>query len=689
LLRAEDTRSVAGITDDDISSADVTVRRAVARALARAEAAQNRDHLLKLLSDGDPEVLSWAAYGLGRTCRQHRKGTTPALVARAVALQVEPPVPAGRLDTWFALARALGACGDGDAERTLTAWLAGAPQRGVAAALGLGDVASRAHRLQEETAAALLHAAAGDAENNPRPEAFHPFSRLARPPARVHQHLLTTSTSRLGHPDAARPLVVRALGTLGDAAVESLARVLEDAKLFQPAERAEAARALGKVSSDHSTAALLRALDKLAPASDPVALTALVGPGFGPLLTALQAVPPANKPAAAKGVLHRLASLPLPPKSPPPLRRRVVQLRCAAASRVAGSDAHDARLLACDPDQSGQAGALARLQVLDRGQLRGAAFKVWRSLLASAQPARVREAALDMIAAHREIDDVGSLVAQALRAEQSGVVATAANLIAGHPERFFEPSSPRNKSEAKRETEGAPQVAAASVVKALAAARARAWPDDAVETVGALARATGALRLRAGKVWLDKLCNDPNPTLRQQAQTALSSLGENKVKCDASPAKVYAPAEELGHLVQAPVKILLETDVGVMTLALDPALAPVAVTRAVDLVRAGFYDGNAVHRVVPGFVAQFGDPQGDGYGGAGKPALRCETSPVPFQTGVVGVALAGRDTGSSQLFVTLGPSPHLDGQYAVLGTAQGPWADIAEGDIINKARVAR
>ncbi len=65
---------------------------------------------------------------------------------------------------------------------------------------------------------------------------------------------------------------------------------------------------------------------------------------------------------------------------------------------------------------------------------------------------------------------------------------------------------------------------------------------------------------------------------------------------------------------------------------LDPTFAPVAVTRFVDLARAHFYDGIVVHRVVPGFVTQFGAPDGDGSGGPpDKPALRCETSPLPFE----------------------------------------------------------
>ena len=91
-------------------------------------------------------------------------------------------------------------------------------------------------------------------------------------------------------------------------------------------------------------------------------------------------------------------------------------------------------------------------------------------------------------------------------------------------------------------------------------------------------------------------------------------------------------------------------------------------------------------RVVPGFVVQLGDPGGDGYGGAHS-ALRCETAPVPFAKGGIGIALAGRDTGSSQFFVMLGRAPHLEGSYAWIGEASGPWELVAEGDVVLTARV--
>jgi peptidyl-prolyl cis-trans isomerase B (cyclophilin B) len=134
------------------------------------------------------------------------------------------------------------------------------------------------------------------------------------------------------------------------------------------------------------------------------------------------------------------------------------------------------------------------------------------------------------------------------------------------------------------------------------------------------------------------------------------------------------------------VRVVFDTDAGALAVRFDPAVAPIAVTRLVALARSGFYTNIQVHRVAPGFVVQFGDRGGDGYGGSGD-LLRCETAPVPFGPLDVGVALAGRDTGSSQIFVTLARYPHLDGEYPWIGRAEGDWNAIAEGDVVRAVRV--
>jgi peptidyl-prolyl cis-trans isomerase B (cyclophilin B) len=90
---------------------------------------------------------------------------------------------------------------------------------------------------------------------------------------------------------------------------------------------------------------------------------------------------------------------------------------------------------------------------------------------------------------------------------------------------------------------------------------------------------------------------------------------------------------------------------------------------------------------VPGFVVQLGDPDGDGFGGPDLPPLRDEVSLRPFEPGSVGIALAGRDTGSSQFFVALRRAPHLDQDYSVVGHAEPGWERVVVGDVIRKASV--
>jgi cyclophilin family peptidyl-prolyl cis-trans isomerase/HEAT repeat protein len=114
------------------------------------------------------------------------------------------------------------------------------------------------------------------------------------------------------------------------------------------------------------------------------------------------------------------------------------------------------------------------------------------------------------------------------------------------------------------------------------------------------------------------------------------------------------------------VKAVLTTEKGTFTIDLLPEDAPLTVDNFIKLARANYFNGLEVHRVVPNFVMQDGDPRGDGNGGPGW-SIRCEVNMVPYERGAVGMALSGKDTGGSQWFVTHSPQPHLDGGYAVFG----------------------
>jgi peptidylprolyl isomerase len=114
--------------------------------------------------------------------------------------------------------------------------------------------------------------------------------------------------------------------------------------------------------------------------------------------------------------------------------------------------------------------------------------------------------------------------------------------------------------------------------------------------------------------------------------------------------------------------LIMELQSGTVTIALRPELAPNHVERLKTLARQGFYDGVVFHRVIPGFMAQTGDPTGTGSGGSDLPDLEAEFSGTHFARGVVGMArTSDPNSANSQFFIMYGDAPSLDGQYTVLG----------------------
>lgn len=107
---------------------------------------------------------------------------------------------------------------------------------------------------------------------------------------------------------------------------------------------------------------------------------------------------------------------------------------------------------------------------------------------------------------------------------------------------------------------------------------------------------------------------------------------------------------------------------GTVEIVLRPDLAPHHIAQIQTLVRQGFYNGLTFHRVIPGFMAQGGDPTGTGEGGSKLPDLKAEFTSVPFLRGTVGMARTDSpDTANSQFFIMFVPHPELDGNYTVVG----------------------
>jgi peptidylprolyl isomerase len=126
--------------------------------------------------------------------------------------------------------------------------------------------------------------------------------------------------------------------------------------------------------------------------------------------------------------------------------------------------------------------------------------------------------------------------------------------------------------------------------------------------------------------------------------------------------------------------LLIETTQGPVKIEMRPDLAPRHVARIKELVRAGFYNGLVFHRVIDGFMAQTGCPQGTGTGGSGQ-KLKAEFTPTRHTRGTVSMARAANpDSGDSQFFICFTDAPWLDNQYTV-------WGQVTEGmDNVDKIK---
>ncbi|MES2098029.1 MAG: peptidylprolyl isomerase [Pseudomonadota bacterium] len=126
-------------------------------------------------------------------------------------------------------------------------------------------------------------------------------------------------------------------------------------------------------------------------------------------------------------------------------------------------------------------------------------------------------------------------------------------------------------------------------------------------------------------------------------------------------------------MADAPEKLTLTLDDGDVVIKLRPDLAPIHVERIAELANEGFYDGVVFHRVIPGFMAQGGDPTGTGMSGSSKPNIPAEFSKEPHVRGVASMARTqDPNSANSQFFIVFDDARFLDGQYTV-------WGEVTEG----------
>lgn len=273
-------------------------------------------------------------------------------------------------------------------------------------------------------------------------------------------------------------------------------------------------------------------------------------------------------------------------------------------------------------------------------------------------------AAPDVLQAYARFkkDDLGQLLRTALQNKSVQIRSTAADLIADLP----------------------PTKENADAVKA---AFGRSLIDDKTENDATLSLLSAAVKLdKPGSFDALRLAfNSSDHLVRKRAYELIKA---NKLEGDfedagerAEPLRLRNPrgGSRLGVILNTDteyrraalrrngtVRAVFTTQKGNFTIELLPDDAPLTVDNFIKLANARYFDGLEVHRVVPNFVMQDGDPRGDGSGGPGY-SIRCEMNMVPFERGTVGMALSGKDTGGSQWFVTHAPQPHLDGGYTVFG----------------------
>lgn len=205
------------------------------------------------------------------------------------------------------------------------------------------------------------------------------------------------------------------------------------------------------------------------------------------------------------------------------------------------------------------------------------------------------------------------------------------------------------------------------------------WIPDA-DAVLALLNALAAQKTPEAYEAIKTALKSPDHLVRRRAVALLKEAGQGDFSAQIGFVTTrYKDADyqrALARMGKKP-RAVVTTDKGAFTIELLPDDAPITVDNFILLAEKKYFDGIVIHRVVPNFVIQDGDPRGDGEGGPGW-QIRCEINEAPYDRGAVGMALSGKDTGGSQWFVTHSPQPHLDGGYTVFGRV------IAGMDVVDR-----
>jgi cyclophilin family peptidyl-prolyl cis-trans isomerase/HEAT repeat protein len=209
-----------------------------------------------------------------------------------------------------------------------------------------------------------------------------------------------------------------------------------------------------------------------------------------------------------------------------------------------------------------------------------------------------------------------------------------------------------------------------AAVQPLIEAYRRASSEASYTARGALLGALVRLDPAAARPILLEAVKDRDWAIRVRALALLREQTVTSQDEAIRPATVGRPVNDpqWQALVAPPYSphAFIDTDKGTIELELSVIDAPLTAGNFIALARKGFFRNIAIHRLVPDFVVQGGDPRGDGEGGPGY-TIRDELNQLPYLRGTVGMALDWEDTGGSQFFITHSPQPHLDARYTVFG----------------------
>jgi len=176
--------------------------------------------------------------------------------------------------------------------------------------------------------------------------------------------------------------------------------------------------------------------------------------------------------------------------------------------------------------------------------------------------------------------------------------------------------------------------------------------------------------------------------LRALADSAYAERIERRYSTPRPGPASYPPGFEEAPAARGAV---LKTTAGEIEWDFYKRDSPQTVKNFVRLAERHYFDGLALHRVVPNFVIQDGAPTGTGSGGPGY-TIRCEYNRLRYEAGMVGMALSGKDTGGSQWFITHSPQMHLNGRYTIFARVTRGMdvvRRIVQGDRVLKVEILK